>query len=84
MDGPKLVYSFVLHPKAPVDVPAAPVEIGIWDDSFYVDVEPADTPGAVSVSGDAGCRAAIVTDKAHAIYGGLVTPETIKVSCGAR
>jgi ABC-type uncharacterized transport system substrate-binding protein len=83
LSGGKLVYSFVLTLAAPVDPRQSRVDIGIWDDSFYVDLEPQRGAQALAVSGPGatGCRAAAIADKTHSIYSGMVTPLTIHVRC---
>lgn len=78
----RLAYAFSLSLARPVDAKGAPASFGIWDDSYYVDMEPAKN-NAVTLEGDhpASCRAAIVTDHQHAIYFGSVFPMIIRVSC---
>lgn len=82
LSGQELVYNFTLALKAPIDPRATPPEIGIWDDTFFVDVEPASDAG-ITMEGDgaAGCSTAIVQDEAHAIFDGMVTPPAIKLTC---
>lgn len=83
LDGRRLVYNFVINLKNPVDPHPNPVEIGIWDDTFFVDVEPISDNG-ITLEGDGtqGCTTAIVQDQDHAIFDGLVVPPAIQVSCG--
>jgi ABC-type uncharacterized transport system substrate-binding protein len=82
LSGQELVYNFTLALKAPIDPRATPPEIGIWDDSFFVDVEPASDAG-ITIEGDgtAGCSTTIVQDEAHSIFDGMVTPPAIKLTC---
>jgi len=83
LDGRKLVYTFLISLKKPIDPHSAPVEIGIWDDTFFVDVEPISENG-ITIAGDgaSGCATAIVQDEDHAIFDGLVVPPAIQVTCG--
>ncbi len=80
--GAKLVYTFTVPLPQPVDVKAAPVAVGIWDDTYYVDVGPAEGK-APKLEGDgaAACQAIIVEDHQHPIYFGSVFPKTVRVTC---
>lgn len=82
LSGQELVYNFTIMLKQPIDPRATPPEIGIWDDTFFVDVEPASDAG-ITMEGDgsAGCSTAIVQDDAHSIFDGMVTPPAIKLTC---
>jgi ABC-type uncharacterized transport system substrate-binding protein len=80
-DG-KLSYSFIVKLAALVDPRRGEVRIGIWDDSYYVDVGPSQlVKPRVEGDGAAGCRATILEDKDHPIYFGSVFPQTVKISC---
>ena len=85
LSGQELVYNFTLALKSPIDPRVTPPEIGIWDDTFFVDVEPASDAG-ITMEGDgsAGCKTAIVQDDAHSIFDGMVTPPAIKLTCEKR
>ncbi len=83
LDGRKLVYTFTLRLKSPLDPRATKIEIGIWDDTFFVDVEPlSDNAITVEGQGSQGCSTTIVQDEDHAIFDGLVTPPAIQLTCG--
>lgn len=82
LTGDALNYSFVTPLAAPADPHAAPLTIGVWDDSYYVDLEPTDPESAaVTVQGDSSCRATIAEDKGHPIYFGTVIPLAVRIAC---
>ena len=82
VDHGKLVYTFALTLKKPIDVKAHKVSLGIWDDSFFVDYEP-DGANAVTVEGHAAstCTAKPFPDHAHPIFNGIVLPQAMAISC---
>jgi ABC-type uncharacterized transport system substrate-binding protein len=82
VDHGKLVYTFTLALKKPVDVSAHKVSLGIWDDSFFVDYEP-DGANAVTIEGHAAssCAAKSFQDRAHPIFNGIVVPQATAISC---
>lgn len=82
LNGAKLLYSFTLDLAQPVEAKTSPVGIGIWDDTYYVDVGPAPgkTPKLVG-NGAAACKAAIIDDHRHPIYFGSVFPKVVRVTC---
>ena len=82
LSGPKLEYSFVLPLDRPVDAKPEPAAFGIWDDTYYVDVGPAEGK-APKLEGDgaSACQAVIVEDRQHPIYFGSVFPKTVRVTC---
>jgi ABC-type uncharacterized transport system substrate-binding protein len=81
MDGAKLAYVFTL----PLAVPVEPnkLRVGIWDESYYVDVGPVTGRSPVGIEGDApaSCKARIIDDKDHPIYNGSITPKVIDIAC---
>lgn len=80
-DG-RLIYHFVLPLAAPVDPHRGEITVGIWDDTYYVDVGPArDSPARLDGDGAAGCKARIADDPAHLLYFGSVTPQSVRISC---
>lgn len=80
--GGKIQYAFTLTLAAPVTVTGHQVELGIWDDSFFVDYEP-DTANAITLAGHpaASCAAKPFADRAHPIFGGIVIPQATALSC---
>jgi ABC-type uncharacterized transport system substrate-binding protein len=82
LEGERLAYTFTLPLAVPVDVKAGPVAIGVWDDSYYVDVGPAKgAPGGVEGDGSAACRSRVVESKEHAIYNGTIYPKMVEITC---
>ncbi|PKU23559.1 DUF1007 family protein [Telmatospirillum siberiense] len=82
LEGDRLIYRFTVVLSQPADPRAAPIHIGIWDDSYYVDVGPAKGhPPRLEGAGSEGCRARVGEDKAHPIYFGSVFPPSVQISC---
>ncbi len=81
MDGAKLAYSFTLPLAVPSDPKA--LRVGIWDDTYYVDIGPATGRPAAAVEGEgaAACRARVIDDKDHLIYNGSITPKVVEITC---
>jgi len=82
VDNGKIVYTFLLPLKKPLDAASKSLEVGIWDDSFFVDYEPLNKPavrfGATSA---ASCKSESFQDHDHAIFGGAMFPLASRVSC---
>ena len=82
LEGDRLVYRFTVVLSQPVDPHAGPVRIGIWDDTYYVDVGPAKGhPPRLEGAGAEGCKASVGEDKKHPIYFGSVFPPSVQISC---
>lgn len=82
MDGMKLAYTFTLPLAQPVDPTAGPIRVGVWDDTYYVDVGPAKGQAALlEGDGSANCRARIIDDKEHLLYMGSITPKVMEFTC---
>ncbi len=82
LEGDRLAYRFTVVLAQPIDPHAGPVQVGIWDDTYYVDVGPAKgrTP-RLEGAGAEGCKARIGEDKKHPIYFGSVFPPIVEISC---
>lgn len=82
LESSHLIYSFTLALTAPADPRQGPLLVGIWDDSYYVDVGPAKgkKPSLQGPGADA-CGAVIAEDKSHPIYYGSIFPPVVKISC---
>lgn len=82
-DGDRLVYSFVYTLAQPVDPARNRIEIGIWDDSYFVAVAPAENPAALRLENppSAQCRITAAEDRGRPIYFGSVFPQTIRIAC---
>jgi len=82
LEGEKLRYVFTVVLAEPVDPHGRTLRIGIWDDSYYVDVGPTPKNGAaIAGAGAEACRARISEDKAHPIYFGSIFPKTADITC---
>ena len=81
LQGDRLVYRFTLPLADPVDLRAGPLEVGIWDTSYYVDLEPPEQGDAVSLPAGLACHAPVAPDAARPIYFGTVTPLAVRISC---
>ncbi len=82
LEGDRLTYRFTVVLSQPVDPHAGPVRIGIWDDTYYVDVGPAKAhPPSLVGEGAAGCKASVGEDKKHPIYFGSIFPPSVQISC---
>lgn len=84
LEGDKLRYWFTVQLAQPAAVAKGGVlKVGIWDDSYYVDVGPATGKPAAVLEGDgsAACRARIADDPKHLLYYGSITPKIVEVTC---
>ncbi|ACD18646.1 ABC-type uncharacterized transport system periplasmic component-like protein [Paraburkholderia phytofirmans PsJN] len=84
IDDGRIVYTFELPLADKVDVRLAQVQLGIWDETFFVDFQPP-PKGALPVVFDAAapktCTAQPLEDKAHPIFGGTIYPLSVKLAC---
>lgn len=85
IENGRLTYSFAIRMGMPAPADQGQLVVGIWDDSFFVDATPVSIDGgrgAVQFSPDArSCQASLYRDNRHAIYGGMVFPIAIRISC---
>lgn len=81
LDGAKLVYVFTLTLMRPAEAKA--FRVGIWDDTYYVDVGPVSHGQAVTVEGSGAerCQARIIDDRDHPIYDGSIIPKVAEITC---
>jgi ABC-type uncharacterized transport system substrate-binding protein len=81
LDGARLAYVFTLPLASPVEPNR--LRVGIWDESYYVDVGPVTGRSPVAIEGDApaSCKARVIDDKDHPIYDGSITPKVIDIAC---
>jgi len=80
--GAKLVYDFTVPLDRPVDAAAGPASFGVYDETYYVDVAPAQgKPPRLVGDGSAACHATVAEDREHPIYFGSVFPMTVRVTC---
>lgn len=77
-------YGFTVRLAEPLDPAAAPVTAGIYDASFFVDFAlDANDPVRFDGMPSGACSYAIREDPADAIYGGLVVPPSVTITCKA-
>ena len=83
VDGDILKYQFTTPLSQPVDPRRESVSIGIWDDTYYVDIGPDTTNSHVVflTSGQEICQAKFTKDHAHPIYFGSVSPIIVTITC---
>lgn len=75
-------YQFTLPLPEPVDAEAGDVKLGLYDDTFYIDVALAETDAIVFAgAGSEACRYTLEEDVAHPIYFGMVNPLVAHVRC---
>ena len=75
-------YGFTLPLATPLDPGQGPITAGIYDESFFVDVE-LDGTDPVKFDGmpSGACKYAVREDPADAIYGGLIIPPSVTIEC---
>jgi ABC-type uncharacterized transport system substrate-binding protein len=82
IDKGKVVYRFTAALPQPVDPRAAPFAAGVYDHSYYVDVEVNPQIGVKLVGGGSeACKYAIVEDKDVPMYFGATFARRIELSC---
>jgi ABC-type uncharacterized transport system substrate-binding protein len=82
MEGGRLTYRFLVRLAGPVDLAKGNVTLGVWDDSFFVDATPAQGDAIVfDGTGGKACSASAFRDTVHSIYGGMVYPIAIRITC---
>jgi ABC-type uncharacterized transport system substrate-binding protein len=83
VDG-HIVYTFLLPLAGKVDVKHSNVQLGIWDETFFVDFQaPANKGPVVSFDPAAPqtCNAQSFEDHDHPIFGGNIFPLSVRLSC---
>ncbi|CAN7172078.1 DUF1007 family protein [Trinickia sp. LjRoot230] len=83
LDG-RIVYTFELPLADKVDMKLAPVQLGVWDDTFFVDFQAPSNgvpPVVFGASAQTTCTAQSFEDKTHAIFGGAIFPLAVKLAC---
>jgi len=81
VENGRIVYTFVVPLAAPVDVSHAAVELGIWDDTFFVDFQPGSPPLTFDAGASKACTAQSFEDRQHSIFSGTIFPQSNKLSC---
>jgi ABC-type uncharacterized transport system substrate-binding protein len=81
-DG-RVIYRFVAVLPKPIDPRTEKFDAGIYDDSYYVDVEVNPQLGVKLVGmGAEACKFAIVEDKSSPLYFGATFARRIEIRCG--
>lgn len=80
----RIRYHIAIPIEPPVDPAKTPLTIGVYDESYYIDVA-LDETDPVRFAGDrnASCHFALVPDAGNRIYFGMVTPTVIQLLCKA-
>ncbi|HXZ06603.1 MAG TPA: DUF1007 family protein [Paraburkholderia sp.] len=81
VENGRIVYTFVVPLATSVDVTHASVELGIWDDTFFVDFQPGSPPVAFDAGATKACTAQSFEDRQHSIFSGSIFPQSNKLSC---
>ena len=82
--GGHIVYTFVLPLADKVDLKLAQVQVGIWDETFFVDFQSpsrSSTPVVFDATAEKSCTAEPFEDKVHPIFGGAIFPLSVRLSC---
>lgn len=84
IDDGRIVYSFELPLADNVDLKVDQVQLGIWDETFFVDFQPPSkgvSPVVFDAAAPTTCTAHPFEDKAHPIFGGAIYPFSVKLAC---
>jgi len=80
----RISYSFYVPFAKPVDPKTTKVDLGTYDDTFYVSVTyDAIDPIRLAGSGSSGCHFKMYEDAKNPIYFGMVVPRRAKILCAA-
>jgi ABC-type uncharacterized transport system substrate-binding protein len=80
----RISYSFMVPFAEPVDPKTTKVDLGTYDDTFYVSVtSDAIDPVRLSGAGSSGCHFKMYEDVENPIYFGMVVPKRAKILCAA-
>ncbi len=80
----RISYSFFVPFAKPVDPKTTKVDLGTYDDTFYVSVTyDAIDPVRLAGAGSSGCHFKIYEDAENPIYFGMVVPRRAKILCAA-
>lgn len=80
----RIVYTFELPLADNVDLKLAQVQLGIWDETFFVDFQPpakGASPVVFDTAAPTTCTAQSFEDKVHPIFGGAIYPLSVKLAC---
>ncbi|KAF0813612.1 hypothetical protein IGB42_01963 [Andreprevotia sp. IGB-42] len=77
----KLSYTFVLEPADPQDVRKAPLDFGIWDETFYIAMQAAGDDTIAIRQSPFKCTLATREDKGTPLLYGMVFPPVTRLTC---
>jgi ABC-type uncharacterized transport system substrate-binding protein len=80
IEGERVVYRFTVPIEPPVDPAKVPVTLSLYDQSFYIDVELAES-NPVRIEGTNACKTKVVIDKGNPLYYGMFFPQRIDLTC---
>lgn len=84
IDDGRIVYTFELPLADKVDLRLGQVQLGVWDETFFVDFQPPSqsaSPVGFDAAAPTTCTAQPLEDKVHAIFGGAIYPLSVKLAC---
>lgn len=80
-----LVYAFRLDFPEPVDPRKQRLEVSTFEETYYIDIDiPNDAAVRLIGDGSQGCATTIGPDRDNALFGGIVFPKKVEVSCPTR
>jgi ABC-type uncharacterized transport system substrate-binding protein len=81
----RVVFRFTVRLPSPVDPAATAIALGVYDESYFVDVAFAEEhPIRFEGSPDAACRYDVREDRNNPIYFGMVFPKHLQLDCRRR
>jgi ABC-type uncharacterized transport system substrate-binding protein len=81
----RVVFRFTVRLPSPVDAVATPIALGVYDDSYFVDLAfPGEHPIRFEGNSDAACRYDMREDRNNPIYFGMVFPQQLRLDCRRR
>ncbi len=81
----RVVYRFTVRLPSPVDPVATGIALGVYDESYYVEVAFAkEEPIRFEGGPDGACRYDVHEDRSTPIYYGMVFPQQVRLDCGRR
>ena len=79
-DG-RVIYRFRAAFSQPVALADKPLDLGVYDETFWTDVQPDEDAIVISNGAGENCMTEVFRDAGNSIYFGLVDPPVIRVAC---
>lgn len=77
-----LLYGFRLRLPEPVDPRRQAFRLSTYEETYYIDIDfPNDAAVRLTGDGAAGCRAIMSPDLENKLYGGVVVPKKVEITC---